>query len=166
MGQMDMIKRGDKLPNLKVWRVDHSGTEQVDVSTWLGTGKTVIFTLPGAYTPTCHVHHLPGYVANVEKFYKLGVAKIVCASVNDHYVMKAWADTHKALGKVEFLADFDAKFARALGLARDLSAGGLGERLKRTAIIIQNGLIHDVFVDDKSGKLTNTGAQSILGMLN
>ncbi len=166
MGQTDMIKSGDKLPNLKVWRIDLSGTEQVELSTWLGTGKIIIFTLPGAYTPTCHIHHLPGYVANIEKFNKLGVTKIVCASVNDHYVMKAWADAHNALGKVEFLADFDANFARALGLSRDLSAGGLGERLMRTAIIIQNGLIQDVFVDDKSGKLTNTGAQSILGALN
>lgn len=161
-----MIKSGDKLPNLKVWKIDQSGTEQVDIATWLGTEKIVIFTLPGAFTPTCHIHHLPGYVANVKKFNTLGVTKIICASVNDHYVMKAWAQSQQAVGKIEFLADFDAKFAQALGLSRDLTAGGLGQRLVRAAIIIQDGLIQDVFVDDKPGQLTNTGAQSILNVLN
>lgn len=160
------LKAGDKLPDLTVWRVNESGTTQENLLAWLGTGKNIIFTLPGAYTPTCHVHHLPGYIASYDSFKAKGVNNIVCASVNDHFVMRAWADSHAALGKIEFLADFDANLANQMGLSKDLSAGGLGQRFQRTAIIIENGLIQAIFVDDKLGQLTFTGAQAILGVID
>jgi len=160
------IKMGDHLPELAVWRVTNSGSTKENLLAWLGAGKNIIFTLPGAYTPTCHVHHLPGYIAAYDAFKTRGVNNIVCASVNDHFVMRAWAESHAALGKIEFLADFDAKLAEQLGLAKDLSAGGLGKRFQRTAIIVENGLIQAIFVDDKPGQLTFTGAQAILDVID
>ncbi|MCF6303633.1 MAG: peroxiredoxin [Devosiaceae bacterium] len=165
MSNSNQIEPGQQIPDLNVWRVSAAPSAQVSVHDWLGQGKTVLFTLPGAYTPTCNSYHLPGYVDNVEEFSALGVTNIVCLSVNDHFVMQAWAQSQGALGKIEFIADFDAKMTEALGLERDLSAGGLGIRCKRSALIIQDGVVQAVFVDENSGQPINSSASSILDAL-
>lgn len=165
MSNSKRIEPGDKMPDLKVWRVGTGPAAPVCLAEWIGEGTTVMFALPGAYTPTCSNQHLPGFVDHAAEFAAIGVKNIICVSVNDHFVMQAWAESQKALGKVQFIADFDTKLTVALGLAQDLSAGGLGLRSLRAALIIDDGVVRAAFVDDKPGQLTNTSAMSILDAL-
>ncbi len=161
----EMIRPGDSLPSLEVRRVSGQGTERVDLLQWLGEGTVVLFSVPGAFTPTCHNDHLPGFVSGARGFSAAGVDRIVCATVNDHYVVQAWAKSSDALAVVDFIADSEAELARKLGLARDLSAGGLGWRFVRSAMIIKDGVVKNLLVDDKPGQLTKTSASAILSVL-
>src|SRR5690606_22938120 len=111
-----MIKRGDSIPALDLKLVNAAGASDTTSTDVFGQGTVVFFSVPGAFTPTCHVNHLPGFVANAGKLRAAGVDRIVCASVNDTHVMKAWAEASGALNDVEFLADGNAALARALGL--------------------------------------------------
>ena len=160
-----MIKPGDNIPSAATWHVTGDDSVIVNVAEWLAEGKHIFFSLPGAFTPTCHNHHLPGFVANADKLKSLGIDKIICASVNDPHVMRAWAKAQNAFGKIEFLADFDASLALDMGLSRDLSATGLGQRFMRSAMIIERGIVSSIFVDSVPGQLTNTSASSIMGVL-
>lgn len=156
-----MIERGNAIPSVGIKLVTASGTDDTTSDTVLGSGTVVFFAVPGAFTPTCHVNHLPGFLANIEKFRARGVARIVCASVNDAHVMKAWAEASDALGKVEFIADGNADLARALGLAKDFSANGMGTRYARSAMIVRDGKVLDIFVEDAPG-VNAIGAPAIL----
>ncbi len=160
-----MIKPNQSVPSLPIWVVKGEEVNQFDSSQYLSQGKIVFFGVPGAFTPTCSTHHLPGFVQNYDVFKSLGVDKIICASVNDHFVMRAWALEHEALENIEFLADFDASLVKALELDRDLIGGGLGVRYIRSALIIDQGIVQAVFIDDQPGALTNTGAANILDYL-
>ncbi len=137
------------------------GVEDTTSQAVLGQGKVVLFSVPGAFTPTCHVNHLPGFLANAHKLAAAGVDRIICVSVNDHHVMKAWAEASDALGKVDFIADGNADLARALGLDKDFSAFGMGTRYARAAMIIDNGIVDAVFVEDAPG-VNASGAPAIL----
>ena len=162
MGQIpQMIERGNPIPALGVKLVSNNGVEDISSDALLGQGKVVLFTVPGAFTPTCHVNHLPGFVANAAKLRAAGVDRIVCASVNDHHVMKAWAEASNALEDIVFLADGNAELAKALGLDRDFSAGGMGIRYARAAMIIDKGVVQAVFVEDAPG-VNASGAPAIL----
>jgi peroxiredoxin len=162
MGQIPpMIERGNPIPALGVKLVNSTGIEDISSDALLGQGKVVLFTVPGAFTPTCHVNHLPGFVANAAKLRAAGIDRIVCASVNDHHVMKAWAEASNALEDIAFLADGNAELAKALGLDRDFSAAGMGIRYARAAMIIDNGVVQAVFVEDAPG-VNASGAPAIL----
>ena len=113
----------------------------------LGTGKVALFSLPGAFTPTCSAKHLPGFINQAEVLNAKGVDKIVCMSVNDAFVMKAWGEAQGADGKVEMLADGNGDFARALGLTMDGTGFGLGERAQRFSAIIDNGVVSELNVE-------------------
>lgn len=156
-----MIDRGDAIPSVGIKLVTASGTTDTTSTEALAGKRVVLFTVPGAFTPTCHVNHLPGFLANADKLRAAGVERIVCASVNDHHVMKAWAEASEALGQVDFIADGNGTFAKALGLDKDLSAPGLGLRFGRAAIIIENGVVRDLFVEDGPG-VNASGAPAIL----
>lgn len=156
-----MIERGDQIPSLGVKLVNASGTADVDSAEIFGHGLTVFFSVPGAFTPTCHVNHLPGFIANVGKLRDAGVERIVCASVNDVHVMKAWAEASGALDQIEFLADGNGDFARALGLDKDFSQFGMGTRYARAAMIVRDGVADAVFVEDAPG-VNASGAPAIL----
>src|SRR3569623_3455704 len=127
-----MIQPGDKLPSVPVRLIDAVGVTETDTVAVLGKGRVVLFAVPGAFTPTCDTAHLPGFVANAGKMKAAGIDRIVCASVNDHHVMKAWAERSEALGKVDIIAVANAAFADALGLAKDFPALG-GRRFARFA---------------------------------
>jgi glutaredoxin/glutathione-dependent peroxiredoxin len=162
MGQDNsMIERGNPIPSVNVKLITAGETVDTTSDAVLGQGLVVFFAVPGAFTPTCHINHLPGFVANEGKLREAGVDRIVCASVNDHHVMKAWAEASGALGKVDFLADGNGELARAMGLDKDLSAAGLGTRFTRSALLIRDGVVADVFVEDAPG-VTATGAPAIL----
>lgn len=154
-----MIQPGEKIPSVPVKLVTSEGIRDADSAALVADGLSVIFGVPGAFTPTCDTSHLPGFVANVSKFTGLGVAHIYCATVNDHFVTKAWAERSEAVGKVDFIADAHAALAEALGLAK--SFPDLGKRYARFAMIVENGVVKDLFVQDVSG-VTVSGAPAVL----
>ncbi len=156
-----MIERGNPIPFVGIKLVTASGVDDATSQSVLGQGKVVLFSVPGAFTPTCHVNHLPGFVANAAKLRAAGVDRIVCVSINDHHVMKAWAEASGALDDVAFIADGNGELAKALGLDRDFFAAGMGTRYARSAMIINNGMVEAVFVEDAPG-VNASGAPAIL----
>ncbi|GLQ52912.1 peroxiredoxin family protein [Devosia nitrariae] len=154
-----MIEAGQAIPSVAVKLVTGEGINDATSDEALGAGRVVVFAVPGAFTPTCNVNHLPGFVANTGKLRAAGVDRIVCASVNDHHVMKAWAEASGALGEIDFLADGDAALANALGLAKDMP--GMGTRFRRSAMIIESGVVQVAFIEDAPG-VNASGAPAIL----
>ena len=154
-----MIQTGDKLPSVPVKLVDANGISDADSAAILGTGRVVLFAVPGAFTPTCDTSHLPGFVGAAGRLRAAGIDRIVCATVNDHHVTKAWAERSEALGKVDFIADANARLADALGLAKDFA--DLGHRFARFALVARNGVVEHLFIQDVAG-VTVSGAPAIL----
>jgi glutaredoxin/glutathione-dependent peroxiredoxin len=143
-----MIKVGDSLPATTLQEYSEVegngcsiGPNPVKVAE-AAAGKTIaIFGLPGAFTPTCSAKHVPGFVAQADEFRKAGVDEIWCVSVNDAFVMGAWARDQKATGKVRMLADGSAEFAKATGLTLDLTARGMGLRSTRYSMLVKDGKV-------------------------
>lgn len=160
-----MIQKGDSVPSVPVKLVDNNGPTDVDSAAILGEGKIVLFTLPGAFTPTCHNNHLPGYVSAADDLRAKGVNRIICLTVNDHHVVKAWAEALGALGVVEFIADGNAELSKALGLDKDMSGAGMGTRAIRAALILNNGTLEAAFTENQPGEVTSSGAPAILEAL-
>jgi peroxiredoxin len=139
--------------------VTAEGTTDTTADAVLGQGQVVLFSVPGAFTPTCHANHLPGFIANGDKLKKAGVSRIVCATVNDEFVVKAWAKDTDAFGAVDFIADGTATLAKAMGLERESST--LGTRFIRSAMLIKDGVVQNVFTESAPG-VSTTGAPAIL----
>ncbi|MBL4619889.1 MAG: peroxiredoxin [Marinicaulis sp.] len=158
------ISVGDKIPDVSVMVASENGPEQVQTSELLGAGKVALFSLPGAFTPTCSAKHLPGFVEKADAFKSKGVDKIVCMSVNDAFVMGAWADSQNASGTVEMLADGNGDFARALGLTMDGTGFGMGERAQRFSVIIENGVVKELNIEEP-GAFDVSSAEHMLGQL-
>lgn len=154
-----MIEPGDSVPAVPVKLIDQAGTADTTSAAVLGEGRVVFFAVPGAFTPTCHANHLPGFVANAAKFKAQGVDRIVCAAVNDQHVVKAWAEASGALGAISFIADGDAVLAAAMGLDRAIP--GMGKRFARSALIIEGGIVKQVFREDAPG-VSASGAPAVL----
>lgn len=154
-----MIKAGDRIPSVPVKAIDAEGVRDADAADVLGRGRVVFFGVPGAFTPTCDTSHLPGFITNVSKIKAHGVDRIVCGAVNDHHVVKAWAERSDALGRIDFIADAHAALADALGLTKQFA--DLGKRFIRFAMIINKGVVEHVFVQDVAG-VTVSGAPAIL----
>lgn len=156
------ISVGDRLPGEPVLReITSEGIANVDVGE-LTSGKTVvIFAVPGAFTPTCSLKHLPGFVEHAGALRRKGVDEVVCVSVNDAFVMNAWGKDQHAIGTVRMLADGNGDFTEALGLAADASGFGMGQRSKRYAMIVKDGTITELLVEPKGG-LDVSSAESVL----
>jgi peroxiredoxin len=157
-----VVQAGDRVPSVPVKLIDSTGITNTTSDEVLGHGRVVFFAVPGAFTPTCHVHHLPGFLANAPKLRAAGVDHIVCGAVNDHHVLKAWATETGALGAIDFLADGNAALANALGLGTDMSASGMGTRFVRSAMLLEDGVVKSIFAEEKAGQVTGSGAASIL----
>lgn len=160
-----MIKVGERIPAAVFKVKNDSGTTEVAAEDYFGGAKAVVFGLPGAFTPTCSRNHLPGYLQNADRLRAKGVDKIAVIAVNDHHVMQAWAKAMGGEGVIDYLADGSAKFVTALGLAEDRTADGMGMRSKRWAMIVDDGIVRALNVEDVSGKLTSSSAEAILGLL-
>jgi len=166
-----MIKVGDQLPDGTLYEFIENpeegctpGPTAVQVAKAVA-GKTVaIFGLPGAFTPTCSVKHAPGYICQSEAFKALGVDEIWCVSVNDAFVMGAWGRELKAQGKVRFLGDGSAAWARATGLTLDLSEKGLGLRSGRYAMLVDNGKVA-LLNNENGGGFSVSDAETMLAQL-
>jgi len=140
------IKVNDAIPSSKVKIVSGGEASEADTAELFANGKSVIFGLPGAFTPTCSKAHLPGFVVNADVIKEKGVDRIVCMSVNDAFVMGAWAAASNA-DEMTMLADGNCEFSTALGLDFDGSGFGMGQRCKRFAAIIDNGTVTHLFIE-------------------
>ena len=158
------IAVGDRIPEVQVQVPGANGPEAANTAELLGHGKVVLFGVPGAFTPTCSDHHLPGFVIRSEDLQKKGVDQVFCVSVNDAFVMGAWGKDNEVDGKVGMIADGSAVFTKALGLDIDLTGGGLGVRSKRYAAILQDGVVTHLAVEDTLG-LEVSSAQAVLEAL-
>jgi peroxiredoxin len=158
------IAVGDKIPDVTVQVPGPEGPAPAKTGELLGKGKVVLFGLPGAFTPTCSDHHLPGFVLRAEDLQAKGVDKIACVSVNDAFVMSAWGEAREVGEKVTLLADGSATFTKALGLEVDLTGAGLGVRSKRYAAILDNGVVTDLAVEEGLG-LDISSADAVLAKL-
>lgn len=155
------ISKGDRLPAATLHRMTPEGPEKVESEALFGTGKTVLFAVPGAFTPTCSARHLPGFVGHADAILAKGVDRIACLSVNDAFVMGAWGKAQGVDGKIEMLADGNGDFTRALGLELDASGFGMGKRAQRFAMIVENGKVADLFVE-APGKFEVSSAEAVL----
>jgi glutaredoxin/glutathione-dependent peroxiredoxin len=158
------IAVGDQIPDVELWKVTGDGFGSVRSTEVLGEGKVVLFAVPGAFTPTCSDHHLPGFVIRSDEILAKGVDRIVCLSVNDPFVMKAWGQDQKVGETVVMVADGNGAFTKAMGLEMDGSAVGLGARSQRYAAIIEKGVVTGLFVEPERG-LTVSSAEAVLGAL-
>ncbi len=157
-----MVKVGDTIPEATLKRVGESGIEDVPTKDLFSGRKVVLFGVPGAYTPTCSQQHLPGYIQNAEAFRSKGVDAIACMAVNDPFVMKAWGASEGADNKVILLSDGNAELTKAMGLDFDGSGAGLGLRCKRFAMLVDNGVIKALQVEDSPGVVERSGAEKLL----
>jgi peroxiredoxin len=157
-----MIKVGDKLPSVKLKSRIQGDTKDLTTEDIFAGKKVALFGLPGAFTPTCSAKHLPGYVEHADAIRAKGVDTIACLSVNDAFVMDAWGKDQKVGDKVMMLADGSADFARAVGLELDLTANGMGVRIKRFSMLVENGVVKTLNVE-KPGAFEVSDAATILG---
>ncbi len=159
------IAVGDKLPQT-VFRVMTADGPQPRTTEELFKGrKVVLFAVPGAFTPTCQNNHLPGYLKNADAIKAKGVDAIAVTGVNDVFVMNAWNKANNAEGKIEFLADGNGDFAKAIGLSMDGSGFGLGIRSQRYSMIVNDGVVEAINVEDAPGKADISGADALIKQL-
>jgi peroxiredoxin len=160
-----MVKTGDALPaDVKLMEPGDAGPKQVTLGE-LTKGKTVVlFAVPGAFTPTCSMKHLPGFVQKAADIRGKGVDEILCLSVNDAFVMGAWGKDQGAAGKVRMVADGNGELTKALGLEMDASGFGMGLRSKRYAMVVKDGKVTELLVEPAGG-LNVSSAESVLGKL-
>ncbi len=158
------ISVGDRIPATKFRVMTPDGAvEQTDADVFAGK-KVVLFAVPGAFTPTCHKNHLPGYLEQADTIKAKGVDTIAVVAVNDQFVMGAWAKATGADDKILFLADGSADFTKSIGLEFDLTANGLGVRSKRYAMIVEDGVVKTLNVEEAGG-VSVSGAAAVLELL-
>ena len=156
------IAKGDRIPDATVFVMGEGGPEPVKTGDFFAGKKVVLFAIPGAFTPTCHAQHIPSYVANVDKLKEKGVDEVVCMAVNDPFVLAAEAEATGAAGKLTCLSDGNGEFTKALGLELDGSGIGLGTRSQRFAMIVNDGVVEEVFVEPDPSKMTVSSAENVL----
>jgi glutaredoxin/glutathione-dependent peroxiredoxin len=156
------IKVGDRLPNASVRLVTPDGPKPMETKDYFAGKKVVLFGLPGAFTPTCHKNHLPGFIVSEAAFKAKGVDAIAMTAVNDHFVLQAWSDATGSKGHIDFLADGGGDFAKALGLDFDASAGGLGVRSKRYAMLVEDGIVKELNIEPNPGQADLSSATHLL----
>lgn len=158
------IAIGRKLPRVDLYRMTGKGPEKISSVELFAGKKTVLFAVPGAFTPTCSRAHLPGYVVKTDELRARGVDQIVCLAVNDAYVMDAWGKQQNVDDKILMIADGSGEFTGALGLEWDMRGRGLGKRSQRYAMVIEDGVVTQLNVDEP-GKFEVSDVDSILQTL-
>lgn len=153
------IKIGDKLPAAEFISFNADGQLKLTTDQIFAGKKVVLFGVPGAFTPTCSMNHMPGFIELFDAIKAKAIDTIACTSVNDHHVMKAWSKHAGADGKILMLADGHGHFAKAIGLDADMA--GMGLRSKRYSMVVENGVVKQLNVEDKSG-VNVSGADTIL----
>jgi peroxiredoxin len=159
------IKVGDRLPAAKFTVMTPDGPAPKTTDEIFKGKKVVLFAVPGAFTPTCHNNHLPGFVKNADAIKAKGVDSIAVTGVNDVFVMNAWQKVSCPDGAIEFLADGSAEFAKAIELVVDLGTRGLGTRSQRYCMVVEDGVVKSLAVEDVPGKADASSAESLLKVL-
>jgi peroxiredoxin len=164
--EISMIKVGDRLPDVEFRIKDGEGNvTKVTTKDYFGGKNVILVGVPGAFTTTCHKAHIPTFVANIDALRQKGIDKVAVVAVNDHHVMRAWAEAQNAVGKLDFLADGSADFAKATGLVNDITAGGLGIRTHRFVMRVEDGVVKSFEREPDNAKVTVSGAPAVLATL-
>ena len=159
------IAVGDKLPDATLKTMTPDGPSEVTTEELTKGRKVVLFGVPGAFTPPCHNNHLPGFLNHYDEIKARGVDEIAVVSVNDVFVMNAWSKETAAGDKISFLADGSATFSKAVGLDIDASGFGMGIRSKRYAMLVDDGVVKVLNIEDTPGKAVVSSAEEILKSL-
>ena len=159
------IKVGDRLPEAKFRVMGPDGPAVKSTDDIFKGKKVVLFAVPGAFTPTCNNNHLPGFLQNAGAFKQKGIDTIAVTGVNDVFVMDAWKKASGAGSKIEFLSDGNGEFAKALDMTLDGSGFGLGTRSKRYAMLVEDGVVKKLNVEDVAGKAEASSADALLKQL-
>lgn len=158
------IQVGDKLPSVTFVKATESGPEQVQSDAFFAGRKVALFSVPGAFTPTCSARHLPGFVEKIDELKAKGVDEVACTAVNDAFVMAAWAKSAGADGKVTMLADGNGDFVKAVDLTMDGAKFGMGLRGQRFSMIVEDGVVRELNVESP-GEFRVSSAEHMLGQL-
>jgi peroxiredoxin len=158
------IQPGDKLPDATFVKVTENGPEQVSSADYFKGRKVALFSVPGAYTPTCSAKHLPGFLDKAADLKAKGVDEIACTAVNDAFVLNAWSAANGADGKVTMLADGNGEFAQATGLTMDGSKFGMGTRGQRFSMLVNDGVVEQLNVEGP-GEFKVSSAEHMLDQL-
>jgi peroxiredoxin len=156
---------GDRVPAANLFEPGESGPEKLTTDALFGGRKVVLVGMPGAFTPTCHRNHLPGFLENRDAMLSKGVDEIVVLTTNDTHVLRAWAESSGGKGKVRFVSDGNADFIEQAGLSFDGSGTGMGTRARRFAMIVDNGVVTALAVEEKAGQTAVSTAAQILEKL-
>ena len=159
------VSAGDKVPSVNFKMLTADGLSDVSSDDYFGGKKTALFAVPGAYTPTCSAKHVPSFLAQADALKAKGVDQIACVSVNDAFVMKAWGADTGAGGTIDMLADGNGEFARATGLTLDARGFGLGERTTRFSMIVDDGTITALNVEENPTEMVVSSAEHMLSQL-
>jgi peroxiredoxin len=159
------IAAGSRLPDATFRTMTPSGPATKTTADVFTGKRVVLFAVPGAFTPTCNNNHLPGFLANLDAFKGKGIDTVACTAVNDVFVLDAWSRSTGAGDKILFLADGNGEFAKALGLDLDASGAGLGIRSKRYAMLVEDGVVKALNVEDAPGKAEKSAAEALLASL-
>ena len=160
------IQVGDHLPQATFRVMTADGPAAKTTDDLFKGRKVVLFAVPGAFTPTCHRNHLPGFVERAAEIKAKGVDAILVTAVNDIFVMDAWAKASDAAGTIEFLSDGNGDFAKAIGLSMDGSGFGLGIRSQRYSMLVEDGVVQALNVEEAAGKAELSGAEAMLAQLD
>ncbi|MBM3647895.1 MAG: peroxiredoxin [Alphaproteobacteria bacterium] len=156
------VKIGDNIPAARLMYMSDKGPASITTGELFARKRVAVFGLPGAYTPVCSAQHLPGFVAKAGAFKGKKIDRIVCVSVNDPFVMDAWGKDHKVGGDIMMLADDKGELTRALGLQEDFSDFGLGERSRRYSMIVDNGRVTALNIEDSVFACGISSAESLV----
>jgi peroxiredoxin len=158
------IQVGEKLPSVTFIKATENGPDAVQSDAFFAGRKVALFSVPGAFTPTCSARHLPGFVEKLDELKAKGVDEVACTAVNDAFVMGAWAKSAGAEGKVTMLADGNGQFVKAIGLDMDSSKFGMGTRGQRFAMVIEDGVVKQLHVE-QPGEFRVSSAEHLLDQI-
>ncbi len=157
------ISVGDTLPEAAMTRIGENGPEQVNLADLTKGRKVVLFAVPGAFTPTCHSAHVPSFMRTKDQFESKGISEIICVSVNDPFVMKAWGEATGATDAgLTLLADAESTFTKAIGMDFDAPPAGLVARSKRYAMIVEDGVVKTLNEEESPGTCEISGGEALL----
>jgi peroxiredoxin len=156
------IKTGDKLPSVTFKQFTKDGFADISTDTFFADKRTLLFGIPGAFTPICQGNHVPGYLQYYDELVSRGIDQIACISVNDCFVMKAFGEAQNADGKIAMLADDSARFTSEIGLDTDASSFGLGKRSERYAMVVVDGVVEKLLVETNFVDHNKSSAENML----
>ncbi len=157
------LKKGDKIPYGELFYIDENkAVKKIETNLLFNNQKIILFGLPGAFTSVCSAKHLPGYVSNFQKAKEKGITKIVCISVNDPFVMKAWGEAHNVNDKILMIGDPFCRFIKEIGAEVDKSEKGLGIRSSRFAMLVENGIVKELKEEKNTGDCEISAAENFI----